>query len=314
MKRILSLCLLLTVLLLPGISSAQALNADNILSSLSEHFINEVRLTAEPIKQAATRLFFLLLPIAIVLQGLKLIFRSGNYMSFSLEMVKLTLITGIYLFLLNNGETIGISIVDSLCSIVSSEKQGPSELIDLIFNITGRISNILNSMVLSTSVSVMFRIITFVFMILLCLVVIRYCATFIGAYVLCTIGVIVLGFGAYSKTRIFAANYLKTVISLALSLMTYNVIFKATTSLLERIMLSFEQRQTSADPLVIDDFIYLLFTALFIFCVSGYLPSLIGSLVRYTGNGAKDMHIGSVTALTGDAARSAGVTLTKRVI
>ena len=140
MKRILSLCLLLTVLLLPGISSAQALNADNILSSLSEHFINEVRLTAEPIKQAATRLFFLLLPIAIVLQGLKLIFRSGNYMSFSLEMVKLTLITGIYLFLLNNGETIGISIVDSLCSIVSSEKQGPSELIDLIFNITGRIS------------------------------------------------------------------------------------------------------------------------------------------------------------------------------
>ena len=169
-------------------------------------------------------------------------------------------------------------------------------------------------MVLSTSVSVMFRIITFVFMILLCLVVIRYCATFIGAYVLCTIGVIVLGFGAYSKTRIFAANYLKTVISLALSLMTYNVIFKATTSLLERIMLSFEQRQTSADPLVIDDFIYLLFTALFIFCVSGYLPSLIGSLVRYTGNGAKDMHIGYVAALTGDAARSAGVTLTKRVI
>ena len=78
MKRILSLCLLLTVLLLPGISSAQALNADNILSSLSEHFINEVRLTAEPIKQAATRRFFLLLPIASVLQGLKLSFRSGN--------------------------------------------------------------------------------------------------------------------------------------------------------------------------------------------------------------------------------------------
>ena len=259
-------------------------------------------------------LFFLLLPIAIVLQGLKLIFRSGNYQSFSLEMVKLTLITGIYLFLLNNGESIGISIVDSLCSIVSTEKQGPSELIDLIFNITGRISNILNSMVLSTSVSVMFRIITFVFMILLCLVVIRYCATFIGAYVLCTIGVIVLGFGAYSKTRIFAANYLKTVISLALSLMTYNVIFKATTSILEKIMISFEQRHATSDPLVIDDFIYLLFTALFIFSVSGYLPSLIGSLVRYTGNGAKDMHIGSVAALTGDAARSAGVTLTKRVI
>ena len=308
------LFILIIVLFLPTYSNAEPLNADNILNSLSDYFINEVKLTAIPIKQAATRLFFLLLPIGIVVHGIKLLFRSGNIQSFSLEMVKLALITGIYLFLLNNGDAIGISIIDSLSSIVSNEKQGPSELIDLIFNITGRIANILNSMVLSTSVSIMFRLITFVFMILLCLVVIRYATTFIGAYVLCVIGVIVLGFGAYSKTRIFATNYLKTVISLALSLMTYNVIFKAATSILEKMMISFQERQSKTDPLVIDDFIYLLFTALFIFSVSNYLPSLIGSLVKYTGNGAKDVNISSISSVTKDASKAATKTLTKHVI
>lgn len=44
------LFILIIVLFLPTYSNAEPLNADNILNSLSDYFINEVKLTAIPIK------------------------------------------------------------------------------------------------------------------------------------------------------------------------------------------------------------------------------------------------------------------------
>ena len=132
--------LLLLLLSLSSFAYAQVdyqnLNPNGLINSLISNFIEEIKLVAKPIKQVSKNLFWILVPISIFLNGFKCIFAEGNIQTFFYALVKILLVIGLYLFLLDNGVEIAQSIIYSFVQVINYENYGPSEFLDLTFNIS----------------------------------------------------------------------------------------------------------------------------------------------------------------------------------
>lgn len=196
------------------------LSPDGVLNSLTLLFIDNISEAATPIKEAANRLFWILVPISIVMLGIKSIFKDGNMQSFMGDLVKLLLVTGFYYFLLDNGTAIGHSVIDSLTSVTTNSNTGPSELIDLTFNIASNLNQNISAGLFNAVTGFILRCMVLVFMFIMFLVVIKFTTLFICAHILCICGVFVLGLGAISYTRYIAINFFKSILSMSLELMT----------------------------------------------------------------------------------------------
>ncbi len=283
---ILFLVLSIILILWDNVCSADTLyeamnsNHEGMLNTLTRSFVSQVAETTEPIKQASRRLFFILLPISIVLCGIRTVFMDGTVQTFFYELVMLCILSGIFLFLLDNGQSIGISIIDSFLSLVDDDKKvGPSELLDLTVNMAmlffkSRLISLHHPLT-----SFYLCLLITVFTVVMFLVVIKFMCAFVGAYVLCYAGVFVLGFGAFSHTRAFAINYLKMVLSTALELFILIIIIKSSCNLLVDI---YQSAKTSIDDnhtFEFTDYSVILFLALLLHSLSSYLPGHIASLM-----------------------------------
>ena len=166
------------------------LSPDGVLNSLTLLFIDNISEAATPIKEAANRLFWILVPISIVMLGIKSIFKDGNMQSFMGDLVKLLLVTGFYYFLLDNGTAIGHSVIDSLTSVTTNSNTGPSELIDLTFNIASNLNQNISAGLFNAVTGFILRCMVLVFMFIMFLVVIKFTTLFICAHILCICGVL----------------------------------------------------------------------------------------------------------------------------
>ncbi len=253
---------------------------DGMLNSLTRSFINLVERTTEPLKQASRRLFFILLPITIVLCGIRTIFMDGTVQTFFYELTMLCILSGVFLFLLDNGQSIGISIIDSFLSLVDDDNSvGPSELIDLTINMAMLFFKSRLISLHQPLTSFYLCLLITLFTVVMFLVVIKFLCTFVGAYVLCYVGVFVLGFGAFSHTRGFALNYLKMVIAISLELLTLIIIIKCSCSLLLEIYHTARTALLNNDNFEFTDYSVILFIALLLHALSSYLPGHIDSLM-----------------------------------
>lgn len=255
------------------------LSPDGLLNSLTHEFIDNAKQNAIPIKNAASRLFWILVPIALVVSGIKNIFKDGNIQSFFFDVVMICILTGLFLFLLNNGTEIGESVIDSLTSIIDKKQYGPSELVDLTFNICGTFNKCISNNVFNLLTSITLRILLLGFMLVMFLVVIRFTCIFLCAHILCIAGVFVLGFGAFSYTRAIAVNFLKSVFAIALELMTMIIVVNAGCKILENIAIKAEEFVEKGKTIGSTECAVVLFTALFIYLISKTLPSMVGSLI-----------------------------------
>lgn len=256
--------------------AASALTPNGILNYVSDTFLESARMYSVPIKKAAERLFWLLLGIALVVSGIRLATHQGDVQSFAAVFVKILLLTGLFYFLLSNGTAIGSSIVDSLSSITDTRKIGPSEMLDLTFNTGRALSKAVGKTFSGIAVGITLNAMILLFNIVMFLVTIRYITLYLTAYIFCICGVFVLGFGAFSYTRELAVNFLRTVFSLSLELMTMILVCNAGFTVLERLS---EAVSNLDGPLTLQDTSVVLFTALFIHALSAGLPRIVGSLI-----------------------------------
>ena len=275
--KVLSATALLTLLLVPSCANAaQTLEPDGMLNYIAQQFISGASRYSEPIKQAAERLFWILLGISIVTSGIRMVLRSGDPASFFAVLVRLCLLTGTFYFLLKNGAQIGASIIDSLCSVTNNRSIGPSELLDCTFNTTRTLNKAIGSSVTNIPTALVLQLMILFFTVTMFLVTIRYITLYLSSYIFCVCGVFVLGFGAFSYTREIAVQYLRVIFSLALELMTMILICNAGFEVLETLsakVMALDRHLNMQDAGVV------LFTALFIYALCARLPAIVGSLV-----------------------------------
>ena len=260
------------------------LSPDGVLNSLTILFIENISEAAVPIKEAANRLFWILVPVSIVLMGIKSIFKDGNMQSFMGDLVKLVLVTGFYYFLLDNGTAIGHSVIDSLTSVTTNQNTGPSELIDLTFNIASNLNRNISSGLFNAVTSFILRCMVLIFMFIMFMVVIRFTTMFICAHILCICGVFVLGLGAISYTRYIAANFFKSILSMSLELMTTLLVVNSGCLILKNLQNKIDEIVEAGEAFGSGECSVIIFTALFIYILSKYLPEAVSSLVTMSNH------------------------------
>lgn len=269
------------------------LSPDGVLNSLTIMFIENISEAAVPIKEAANRLFWILVPVSIVLMGIKSIFKDGNMQSFMGDLVKLVLVTGFYYFLLDNGTAIGHSVIDSLTSVTTSQNTGPSELIDLTFNIASNLNLNISSGLFNAVTSFILRCMVLIFMFIMFMVVIRFTTMFICAHILCICGVFVLGLGAISYTRYIAANFFKSILSMSLELMTTLLVVNSGCLILKNLQNKIDEIVEAGEAFGSGECSVIIFTALFIYILSKYLPEAVSNLVTMSNHRSSNKSNGS---------------------
>ncbi len=256
--------------------ASDGLPADGLLNRVADNFIQNVQNYSAPIAAAAERLFWMLLSCAIVVTGAKMIFKQGDPSSFAAVMVRLILTTGVFYFLLKNGARISASVIDSMIEVSGHYSVGPSELLDITFNTTKQLHMAISKSLAALPAALVMNLLIAVYSLIMFLVTIRYITLYISAYVFCTLGVFVLGFGAFGYTRVMAVSYLKTVLSLALQLMTMIIICNIGFQVLNDLSTAIAELDK---PLTFQDAGVVLFTSLFLMVLCSSLPRLVGSLV-----------------------------------
>lgn len=220
--------------------------------------------------------------------GIKSIFKDGNMQSFMGDLVKLLLVTGFYYFLLDNGTAIGHSVIDSLTSVTTNSNTGPSELIDLTFNIASNLNQNISAGLFNAVTGFILRCMVLVFMFIMFLVVIKFTTLFICAHILCICGVFVLGLGAISYTRYIAINFFKSILSMSLELMTTLLVINSGCLILKNLKNKSQEIVESGSSVGSSECSVIIFTALFIYILSKYLPEVVSNLVTMTnGRNAK---------------------------
>lgn len=276
--------LLLNLIFLSGSAAAVELNADGILNSLIDEFVSCVNDSAGPIHQAAMRLFWLLVPINLVMSGIRCVF-SGDFSDFFFSLVTSVLFTGIFYYLLSHDYAIGKSIIDSFVTMVDDDYMGPSELIDLVFNIDRQINNLMTSNVLGLVSKLQIVICMIVFSVVMFFVILRFVSIYLTAQILCVIGVFVLGFGGLKATRHLAVNYLKLLISKGLELITVLIITKTGCRILNDVIDATKLYEEGLSVLKHSECMVMIFISLFIYVLSKSLPPVMSSLMSGTSGG-----------------------------
>ncbi|MGN1281198.1 MAG: P-type conjugative transfer protein TrbL [Succinivibrio sp.] len=275
--------LLLLLVICPCVFAQEySLSPEGIINNLATDFIGSISKSAAPIKSAANRLFWTLMPISLVLIGIRCIFKDGNIQLFFYELVKLLIISGLYLFMLDNGVAIGHSIVDSMTSVVTDSNTGPSELVDMTFNMASSLYSKVVDNYFNPVTKAILILQVLAFEIIMFLLIIRYTIVFICAHVLCICGIFVLGFGAFSYTRYIAFNYLKYIVSVSLELMTMIIICNAGSYVLSDLEGQCEKLVEQGSSITATELSVIIFTALFMYALGRSLPQLVGQLVSGT--------------------------------
>lgn len=281
---------------------AQDIDAENILNSLTDNFLKNAEQSAKPIIEASERLFWMLLPISIVISGIKNLFKDANIQNFMFDLIKLMIVTGIFYFLLSNGKDIGFSIVDSFTTLADGKTYGPSELLDLTLNIVAKCQKLVHKNFLKMVPMLIEYTLLICFALIMFMVVLKFTVLFITAKIVCIIGVFVLGFGSFNFTRDLAVNYLKVVLSLSVQLLTMLTIINTSCMLLTEIYEKATEFEIKKIVISYNECISILFVSLFLYALSKTLPSvmaqLIGNFTNMVGfEGSLSKTIGNIRKL-----------------
>ena len=279
-------CLTMLIVALMWLCCPRVLAAENIdaaqlmqrgvIQTATDIFMQEANAVSTKIEQAATRLFWILCSIAIVLNGIRLILRDGDLQAFIAVLVRFVFIIGVFEFLLRNGGAIGATVVNSLTDLTAKNGSGPVELADAVIEVSFAL---LESIEESSGWFSVNKLIMGLFLILFDFILFSVVAScvvlFLSAYVLCVLGVFVLGFGALQYTRPIAVNYLKSILGVSLELMTMILICNAGVRGIDLV----RQMLEGGGKITFSVYVMLLLVAMLIWACSRTLPALVGSLV-----------------------------------
>lgn len=254
-----------------------------IVKTSVELFEAETSRVAADIQSAATRLFWILCSVAIVVNGIKLIFKDGDLQAFFAVLVRFVIIIGIFHFLLVNGAQIGAEVINSLTSLTSRSGGGPAELADRIIDVTVAVLRSVSRTESAISISMLTMSLTLIIFDFILFGVVASCLVlYLSSYILCVVGVFVLGFGALSFTRQFAVNYLQLIIATGLELMTMILICNVGISAMDRLAEYIESVGTTS----FSTQGVLLLCSVLLWSTSRVLPAMVGSLISgFDGSG-----------------------------
>jgi len=210
-------------LLLFSLSAHAAINNAGVLDDVLARYQAAAGTWASVISARATWLFWVLVTISMVWTFGMMALRKADIGEFFAEFIRFTVTTGFFWWLLLNGPVMATGIMDSLRTIAGNatgtgSSLSPSGIVDIGFDIFFKVLD--QSSLLSPMDSGCGIILSAVILVILALIGVNMLILLVSGWILAYAGIFILGFGGAKWTSEMAIGYFKTVLSLALQLMT----------------------------------------------------------------------------------------------
>ncbi|EPV2530547.1 P-type conjugative transfer protein TrbL [Vibrio alginolyticus] len=301
-KIFIRLVMLLAVLLTSQTASA-AIEPNGVLDEVAVRFMTASATWSTVITNHAVWLFWTLGTISLVWTGGTLILKQADIREFFAEFMRFILTFGFFLWLLRNGPDFATSIIDSLRTI-GAQAGGlprdltPSEPISIAFDIIVKAGEYYSITSPIDNLSLFF--ITLAILACMAVVAANVLLALVTAWILIYAGVFVLGFGGSRWTSDIAINYFKSVLGVALKLMTMTLLIGIAMSIMDGFYAELSNDAPMRELLVI--FVVSLVLVMLIHSV----PNVVASLVPGGGAAAGAGSI-SAGAVAGAAVATGGM-------
>lgn len=297
--------LLLTLWWWPGEAQA-AINSAGLLDTALQNFQTSAAGWAAYITARASWLFWTLATISLVWTMGQLALRRAEIGEFLGEFISFTLMTGFYWWLLTNGPTFAMQIINSMRQLAGSASGlgpsvYPSTIMDIGFQLLDQV--VIQSSVWSPVVSAFNLLLCIIILIVVALIAINMLVLLVSGWILAFAGIFFLGFGGSRWTSDMAINYYRTVLSLGAQLAGMVLVVGIGSSFINLYYVNMSSQVSIKEMAV------LMVAAIVLLGLVNKIPPLLGGLAMGGGVGALGSGVSLVSAIGTAAAMAAGVGL-----
>lgn len=264
---------------------AQSTVNTGILNSIVDNFQQATTAWGSTFISAAKFIFFSLALCSFVWQIGQLALKGFEITELFSELIRFIVITGLFYVLLINAPAISHSIFKGLSDLAGTagslnSKISPSGIITMGFNRMMLVFEQMPSGIDNLHISLCMAVCAIAIVILCAVIAVNYTLLLCSSYILSYAGIILLGFGGARFSSDIAMNYLKTVISIGIQLMTMILIVSLGTQFMTKVMGSVIVYNEIA-PVVL-----LLISVFIVMYLSLKLPPLIAGIITGSSIGA----------------------------
>lgn len=307
MSKIFIRLVMTLIVFLTSQTASAAIEPNGVLDEVAVRFMTASATWGSVITNYAAWLFWTLGTISLVWTGGTLILKQADIREFFAEFVRFILTFGFFLWLLRNGPDFATSIIDSL-RMIGAQAGGlprdltPSEPISIAFDIIVKAGE--SYSITSPIDNLSIFLITLAILACMAVVAANVLLALVTTWILIYAGVFVLGFGGSRWTSDIAINYFKSVLGVALKLMTMTLLIGIAMSIMDGFYADLSNDAPMRELLVI--FVVSLVLVMLIHSV----PNVVASLVPGGGAaaGAGSISAGAAVATGGMAAGAAMAT------
>ena len=213
-----------------------AINGDGLLNDVTQRFLTQSATWGATITQYATWLFWVLATISMVWTFGMLALRKADIGDFFSEFIRFTVTTGFFWWLLSNGPTMAMAIINSLRQIGATAGGLPNALtpstpISIGFDIVKKAFVGLSWVHPIDNLAI--ELISIAVVISMAVVAANVLITLVTAWTMAYAGTFILGFGGARWTSDMAIGYFKAMLGIGLELMTMTLLVGIATSVID---------------------------------------------------------------------------------
>ena len=286
-----------------------AINGQGIFDDVEDKFKIAASGWAATLTARASWLFWVLALISMVWTHGMLLFRKADIAEFYGEFIRFIVFTGFFWWLLTNGPTMAIDVIDSMQTLggAASGIAGttPSGIVDVGFKIFNTV--VQQSSIASPVMSTAGIIIATIVITILALIAANMLILLVSGWILAYAGVFYLGFGGSRWTSDIAISYFKTVLNIGIQLMTMVLVVG-----IGQQFINAYYAQMDAN-INLNDMAAMLVAAIVLLVLVNKIPPMIGHIAQSGGTHALGGGFGAGSAIAaagvaGAAAAMAGST------
>ena len=267
------LCLLLST------SNAEAAidSTTSTFNNIQYTFVTYVEEFRLQLKWVAEVLLFYLTIIAIAWTGINMLFKQGTLQSFMIYLVRLFIVIGLFKFLIVNSYDIASDIMASLSQLVT-DTFGTS------FNISEPFNELFNLIETYGQAMARHNIIFAVFFlglafIVVAIIIANYITIYLESYMVSSLGIFVLGFGALKLTRSIAINYFKLVLVYSVRIFALNLLLNIGQVILRQTLEQISLSVSNGNPVTLQEAGLISIILVILLWLSFTLPRALASLI-----------------------------------
>ena len=281
-----------------------AIDNANVLDNVLARYSAAASSWAATVTARASWLFWSLVLMSMVWTFGMMALRKADIGEFFAEFVRFTVFTGFFWWLLINGPTFAVGIMDSLRTIGATatgtgSSLVPSGIVDIGFDIFFKVLD--QSSVWSPVDSTVGILISGAILVILALIGVNMLLLLVSGWFLAYAGVFFLGFGGARWTSDMAINYYKTVLNIAAQLFTMVLLVGIGKSFVD------QYYTNMSAGLSLKELGVMMIVAVVLLALINKLPALVGGLAMGGGTHSLGGGIGGGAAVGATAMAAAAI-------